>query len=441
MLLAIDVGNTQTQAGVYSGEELLHEWRLAPSARRPPTSSPPTTTRSCACAAAASASSTRWWWRPSCPTLSAAYALAVAQVPAPRGPGDRPGRPHRRAAGHRQPARAGRRPHRQRGRRLPPPRRPVHRRGLRHRHDVRRRLRRRRVPGRRHRPGHRDVPRRPHQPGRPPGEGRPGRPGPRDRQVDHREHAVGHRLRDGRDGRRRVRAHEGRARARTPSSSPPAASRRWCSRTRSRSTRSTRCSRWRACAWCTSSTSASRPPPGRRGEEAHAGRARRPRPARRGGGRARRGPRPWPSRGRSAGVRFGEPPGAGAPRGHRQLGVPEPVPPPRGRADGVGDDRELRHPLRQPQDARDARPSSPDEHPVGGAGLRRRPRRDGRGRPRGRGGGRRHGRRQHGLPRPEDLQDGRGRRAAARPGARRRDRRGDGPGGGHPGDREDAPRA
>jgi type III pantothenate kinase len=28
LLLAIDVGNTQTQAGVYSGEELLHEWRL-----------------------------------------------------------------------------------------------------------------------------------------------------------------------------------------------------------------------------------------------------------------------------------------------------------------------------------------------------------------------------------------------------------------------------
>ncbi len=29
MLLAIDVGNTQTQAGVYSGEELLHEWRIS----------------------------------------------------------------------------------------------------------------------------------------------------------------------------------------------------------------------------------------------------------------------------------------------------------------------------------------------------------------------------------------------------------------------------
>ncbi len=29
MLLAIDVGNTQTLAGVYSGEELLHEWRMA----------------------------------------------------------------------------------------------------------------------------------------------------------------------------------------------------------------------------------------------------------------------------------------------------------------------------------------------------------------------------------------------------------------------------
>lgn len=29
MLLAIDVGNTQTLAGVYSGDELLHEWRIA----------------------------------------------------------------------------------------------------------------------------------------------------------------------------------------------------------------------------------------------------------------------------------------------------------------------------------------------------------------------------------------------------------------------------
>ena len=29
MLLAIDVGNTQTQAGVYSGAQLLHEWRIS----------------------------------------------------------------------------------------------------------------------------------------------------------------------------------------------------------------------------------------------------------------------------------------------------------------------------------------------------------------------------------------------------------------------------
>lgn len=29
MLLAIDVGNTQTQAGVYSGDQLLHEWRIS----------------------------------------------------------------------------------------------------------------------------------------------------------------------------------------------------------------------------------------------------------------------------------------------------------------------------------------------------------------------------------------------------------------------------
>lgn len=29
MLLVIDVGNTQTQAGVYHGEDLLHEWRIS----------------------------------------------------------------------------------------------------------------------------------------------------------------------------------------------------------------------------------------------------------------------------------------------------------------------------------------------------------------------------------------------------------------------------
>jgi type III pantothenate kinase len=29
MLLAVDVGNTQTLAGVYSGEDLLHEWRIS----------------------------------------------------------------------------------------------------------------------------------------------------------------------------------------------------------------------------------------------------------------------------------------------------------------------------------------------------------------------------------------------------------------------------
>jgi type III pantothenate kinase len=29
MLLAVDVGNTQTQAGVYHGDELLHEWRIS----------------------------------------------------------------------------------------------------------------------------------------------------------------------------------------------------------------------------------------------------------------------------------------------------------------------------------------------------------------------------------------------------------------------------
>ncbi len=57
---------------------------------------------------------------------------------------------------------------------------------------------------------------------------------------------------------------------------------------------------------------------------------------------------------RSAALRDREPPGAAAPRRDRQLGLPAPVAPPRRRARRLGDDRELRHPLREPQDAGDA---------------------------------------------------------------------------------------
>ena len=63
---------------------------------------------------------------------------------------------------------------------------------------------------------------------------------------------------------------------------------------------------------------------------------------------------------------------------------------------------------------------APDEHPVGvqvfGADVGR----HGRGRPGGRGGRRRPDRHQHGLPGPQDLQDGRRRGAARRPATRPR---------------------
>ena len=40
MLLAIDVGNTQTHIGAFEGEELVEHWRFDPTPRRPATSSP-----------------------------------------------------------------------------------------------------------------------------------------------------------------------------------------------------------------------------------------------------------------------------------------------------------------------------------------------------------------------------------------------------------------
>ena len=123
-----------------------------PSARRRPTSWPPTTTRSCACAAGASGALDEHGRRlGGARPLGRPTGRSVAQVPRPRGAGAGPGRAHRPVDRHRQPARAGRRPHRQRRRRPPAPRRPVHRGGLRHRDQLRRCLGRRRVPGRGHR--------------------------------------------------------------------------------------------------------------------------------------------------------------------------------------------------------------------------------------------------------------------------------------------------
>ena len=68
-----------------------------------------------------------------------------------------------------------------------------------------------RVPGRRHLPRHRHQPRRPVRPGRGPAPGRAGRAPPRHRPVDGRVDAVGRHLRLHVAGRRHGRPHRGRA--------------------------------------------------------------------------------------------------------------------------------------------------------------------------------------------------------------------------------------
>ena len=39
MLLAIDMGNTQTAMGLFDGDELVQSWRMPPTALLPPTRS------------------------------------------------------------------------------------------------------------------------------------------------------------------------------------------------------------------------------------------------------------------------------------------------------------------------------------------------------------------------------------------------------------------
>ena len=141
MLLAVDVGNTQTVLGLYAAAELAEHWRLTTDARR-------TTDeldvelagllaarRGLADVVSASALST------TVPDADAPWTSVLASASRAPSPIDRPRRPHGRAGADGQPAGGRPRPDRQLGRRARPLRRAVHRGRLRHLDELRRRSR------------------------------------------------------------------------------------------------------------------------------------------------------------------------------------------------------------------------------------------------------------------------------------------------------------
>ena len=154
MLLAIDVGNTNTVLGVFDGTRLLDHWRLE-TERAAHLDEYGSWSARCSSGPAS--------------TADEVHAVAVSSVVPPLqfnlekmseryfklaplfvGPGVKTGHAHPL----RQPARGRRRPDRQRGRRLREAPGRAHRRGLRHRHHLRRGDAQGRVPGRRDLPRH-----------------------------------------------------------------------------------------------------------------------------------------------------------------------------------------------------------------------------------------------------------------------------------------------
>ena len=214
MLLVIDVGNTQTQAGVYSGEDLLHEWRISTERGATADELAAHHDQILRLRGGSLGELDEMVVASVVPTLSAAYqSLALKYLRREAlliGPGVRTGislaidNPRELGADRLVNAVAAFRRH---GRAL-------HRGRLRHRDDLRRRLRGRRVPGRRHRPRHRDLPRRAHEPrGAPRGvDVAPARSIGKSTTESMRSGVV---LRHGRDGQRGGRADEGRTRAGT----------------------------------------------------------------------------------------------------------------------------------------------------------------------------------------------------------------------------------
>ncbi len=140
MLLAIDVGNTQTHLGMFRGDELVEHWRFA-TVRFATADELATVLASMLDLRelslrdvdAAIVSSV-------VPTLAQEYELLIERYLAGRGAMVGPGLKTGMADPHRQPAGAGRRPARERRGRLRPRGRRLHRRRLRHGDQLRRGL-------------------------------------------------------------------------------------------------------------------------------------------------------------------------------------------------------------------------------------------------------------------------------------------------------------
>ena len=208
MLLAVDVGNTQTVLGLYEGEELRDHWRIATEAHRSGDELgalldallPGLERIDGVCLSS------------TVPALVRSYEDFVARFTSARllvlGPGVRTGVPVRYGRSAR--GRAG--PDRQRRRGQGALRRACDRRRLRHLDELRRRVGGGRVARRRARPRDRDLDGCPLRAGREAVQGRVHRAADGDRQDDRRVAAVGSRLRLRRAGGRDRHAHPGGAR-------------------------------------------------------------------------------------------------------------------------------------------------------------------------------------------------------------------------------------
>ena len=152
MLLAIDVGNTQTHIGAFDGDELVEHWRFATDGEDTADELAVRVSSLLSLRGLALDGIDASIVSSVVPRLNPEYARMCEQYLGRACIDGRPRGEDRDAGPARQPARAGRRPACQRGRRLRPLRRRLRGRRLRHRDHLRRGLRRRRVPRRRDRP-------------------------------------------------------------------------------------------------------------------------------------------------------------------------------------------------------------------------------------------------------------------------------------------------
>ncbi len=243
MLLVVDVGNTQTHFGIVPGRGARRALALRHGARvdgRPARRGAAQPARAARRRARRPVGLDRLLDRPAARARVALDGRAVSRPPYAR---RRSGTEDRHADPDRQSPRARRRPARQRGRRPRAPRRALHQRGLRDGRELRRRLRRRGVPRRGDRAGRRDLARRPDRARRQAPARRPGSAAIGHRQGHRGRDPRGHRVRLRRPGRRHRHPDPRRSSDATHPRSRPAGSPRPSSRPRRPSTKSTSCSR------------------------------------------------------------------------------------------------------------------------------------------------------------------------------------------------------